>query len=313
MKQLNDANEGSFVRSDFQIKREGFIQNYIHQPNVLNQLGKLGIGQVHPIAHDNKRMVHYDYLNDIEVPDIQFEAPDKEVGLNATVATAILVQKGYNVRLSKDSLVTPFNGQARLPLIMRQISAKLAQADDIIFWNGDTNTGLKGVKTSGVAKSLTTTGAWGVASNGILTNVIADIAQANEYFDGLGLAEGAMSMIITTQLKKLLTHTIKTYGDSIAREYIMPMLNGGKVITSNNIQSAVVNDQYATSITSTQNTCIFVKHSVDAFDYFEGGFKFFRQPDGWFERWGIKHKFGHAFPLGDRFWAVIETISTATS
>lgn len=312
--QIVDSNPQIFTETDYRIILKSFERLYVHQPNILKWLMGRGHGTNFTVEHDNRNYFDIPFLNDIKLLDVSFKPPNKLIGLSATNFTGTIAQIGGGFRLSDDEMRTTFNGGSREPIMMMQLSEKLAQQEDYIFLHGDDfgNTGIQGI--TDIASSLTSTGGWSVSSSGILTNVIADIKQVNTAIVARGYPVGPVDCIVNANLWGVLNHTVKTYGDTTPMQYLKPMLNGGEFMVSQTLDATITGEAIVDNSSVTTNTALFIYKSP--FSFYRASAKQVKwkvKEDLWYKEFAMKHRIGFASPIGSRFVYKIVTNITATS
>lgn len=305
---------GQINETEYKVILSQFLKTYYHQPNILKWLGSRGHGTLIPLEYDERTVFEVPLLNDIEALDVRFDDPDKTIGISTSKALGRAVQIGANFEISMDSKNTPYNGKDRLSIVVDQAAAKLVQQEDILFLRGDTGTGLTGVLDN--AATVTNNGAWGVSSNGILTNAIKDIKSVNTAIANNGIPLGPVDCVLTNELYNVIAHEIKVYGDMTAIDYLRPMLNGGDFFPSNNLLATVSQDKIKFTSTTTENIVLFILRSPRSFIQGRATYPQWATQQILFKtKYAFKQKIGFAYPTNvtSKFVYKITGISTATS
>ncbi len=305
---------GQINETEYKVILNQFLRTYFHQPNILKWIGQRGHGTLIPLEYDERTVFEIPLLNDIEALDVRFDIPDKMIGISTSKALGRAVQIGGGFEISNDVRNTPYGGQDRFSTIITQSAEKLAQQEDILFIRGDTGTSLPGILNN--AATVTNNGAWGVSSNGILTNVIKDIKAVNTAIANNGVPLGPIDCVLTNELYNVLAHEIKVYGDQTALGYLKPMLNGGDFFPSNNLLASVTQDKIKFTSTTTENIALFFLKSPRSFYQGRAPYpQWATVPELFKVKYGFKQKIGFAYPTGvtSKFVYKITGISTATS
>lgn len=295
--------------SDWKQLYKEVMESYILQPLVARKLTLGGAGTYVPLTFDGRRVWEATLLNDVDAPAYNFTPGTKDTNIDGSLVTANLPQIYETCLLSKDDLNMLFAGQARLPIIMRQVLAKIAEKEDQIFFQGDTATGVKGLVSADAHDLGNPTAAWGVdsGSNGILTNMKADFKKALDYFTSKGLGDKPVDVVCTSYIWGLLETTIKVYGEGTALEYFTKMLRGGKIYVSDNVQAP------GTAVSTTANTAVFIVRDSRAYALLSSEIEQEQQQASlWSWRYGAREKFSIKV-LNNKFVAWMDGISNATS
>lgn len=304
--------QGQINESEYKIIISQFLRNYYHQPNALKWTMSRGHGTVIPLEYNNQSVFEIPILNDIEALDVRMEDPDKKIGIAVQKAIGKIVEMGGNFELSYNTKNSDFNGQDRTSIMTLQIAEKMAQQEDVVWLKGNPATGLEGVLDK--ATPVTNTGAWGVESSGILTNVKNDIKAVNTAIANQGLPLSTVDCILTNELYNILSHSIKVYGDMTALDYLKPMLNGGDFYPTNNLLATVSQDKITFTPTTTENIALFIYKTPRSFIYGKAPAPVWKVDNFGFKyQYHFKQRFGFAYPITGKFIYKITGISTASS
>lgn len=312
IQQILDNVYGNISEPEYKHILSIFFKNYYHQPNSLRWLMTRGHGTLYPVEYDDRQVFEMPILKDVEALDIRTDIPDKTLGLTVEKAIGRLVQMGGNFKISEDTKNTPYMGNDRVNLITRQIAEKMVQQEDILFLKGDTSTGIDGIISK--ATAVTTNGAWGVASSGILTNVQKDLKDLLTEIDNQGLPAGPIDIVLPNILYNLLSTEIKVYGDQVALDYFRPMLRGGDFFATNNINASITQDKVVTSSSVTGNTVLAFYRTPLSFIYGKASYpKWAVTKIGFNEQHDFRQKMGFAYPVTSKFVYKIQNVSAASS
>lgn len=292
--------------SDWKQLYKEVMDAYIHQPLLARKLTLKGCGKYIPLTFDGRRIWETTLKNDVDEPGYDFTPGSKDTNFNGTLVNAMLPQIYESCTLSLDDLNMLFAGQARLPLIMEGVIAKIAEKEDKIFFRGDSTKGVNGLVSADAHDLGAVTGAWGVdtGSNGILNNMKADIKKALDYFTVNGLGDKPVDMCVTSYIWGLLDSTIKVYGDGTAKDYFTKMLRGGEIMVSDNIQA---------SVTTTANTAVWIVRDPRAYALLSSEIQQEQDKKGlWEWQYGAREKFSVKV-LNNKFVCWMDGISNATS
>lgn len=295
--------------SDWKQLYKEVMEAYILQPLVARKLTLAGAGIYVPLTFDGRRTWEATLLNDLDSPGYDFTPGVKDTNIDGSLVTANLPQIYETCLLSKDDLNMLFAGQARLPIIMQQMLAKMAEKEDQIFFQGDAKKLVYGLVSADAYDLGNPAGAWGVdsGSNGILTHMKTDMKKALDYFTSMGLGDKSVDMVVTSYIWGLLDTTIKVYGEGTARDYFTKMLRGGVIYVSNNVQAP------GTAVSTTANTAVWIVRDKRSYALLSSEIEQEQeQASLWTIRYGAREKFSVKV-LNIKFVAWMDGISNATS
>lgn len=292
--------------SDWKQLYKEVMESYIHQPLIGRKLTAAGAGTYVPLTFDGRKVWEATLLNDVDDSAYDFTPGTKDTNIDGTPVTANLPQIYQTCLLTKDDLNMMFAGQNRLPIIMNQILAKMAEKEDQIFFRGDSTKGVKGLVSSDAHDLGNPTAAWGVdsGSNGILTNMKLDHKKATDYFTSKGLGDKPIDWCVTSYIWGLLESTFKVYGEGTAMDYFKKTLRGGNIYVSDNIQA---------SVSTTSNTSVWVVRDPRAYALLSSEIEQEQKQEAlWSWRYGAREKFSIKV-LNDDFVCWMDGISNATT
>ena len=289
-----------------QFKNDILLPTYIDNPLVARQLLGLGSGSLVPVEWNGKITIDIPTMDDVDDPHYEFESGVADDNMTGGVITAYLPTMYKTYKTSYEAMAETFAGRAKLPIIIQNYLRAFANFEDRVVFRGDSDkkqTGLVGSRSKDLGNP---TGAWGIigATTKLPDNMIADVNKAISYFTVEGQMNQPIDMVVTSYVDVLLD-TIRTPQSNLTmRQYILAMLRGGSILSSNNLQA---------SVTTTANTALFVVRDPNAWYLFASGLDQ-RQDnvDLWNFRYGLRQKTA-VLPRNDKFVAYMDGISNATS
>lgn len=225
------------------------VQVFHDQPNVLRRIATL----ILPTSFDGKTVKEIPTLDDMDRPGYGMEPRAQHIALVGDVVTARMPQIYQSVELTYDKWAQAFAGNARMPLVIAQLTRLIKREEDLIGFRGDTGENTLGLIDEAASDTDlgAPTAAWGIdaGSNGVLANAHTDIDKGLDAFVANGLGDLPVDIVLTGYLFTLLKNTMLPNRQGTNLLSIQAKLNGGQVFQTNNLQA---------SVTTTQNSMLMI-------------------------------------------------------
>jgi len=229
-------------------------------------------------------------LEDMTEPDYGMEPQESNTGIQGGSVIVKTPQIFKTVVLLDDVWKRLFAGQARMPIIVGRMLEKVKNFEDQVIFRGSTKNALKGLVSTLTTDLGNPTGPWGqdTDANGILENMHADIEKGLDYLNSQGLGHLPVDVALTSYLFNRAKNTIVPYDPKTNNLMIIESkLNGGSVMSSNNIQA---------SVSTSANTMVMIARTGPqdaAWQLLSSGFDRIFQPatKPWSSILGVREKF----------------------
>ena len=255
------------------------VKTYFDQPNIARMMAD----NILPLQYDGKTEAEVPSLNDIDEAVVGMQPGVNDVEEDGGLINVKTPQIYITAKKTDDEWKQLFAGRNRKGLLMERMGTKIKSREDLYTFRG--KTGL----TSGIISDATDlgdpTGVWGAATNGKLTNALADVRGVIDTLDAAGVPNTfPVDIALTTYAHTLLESTDLDYKDYNNLEMVKKLLRGGNVYSSNNIQASV------TAASNTMFVSVRAPKSEPGWMLYASGFDYDRQDVLWGYRVGIRQK-----------------------
>lgn len=202
--QVGKDSSATPLESDFTQYFSRMFKNYHDWPLTIRRIAPF----VAPAAFDGKLDHITPLLGEAERPKYAMFPGESNNRVEATVVTVKMPQIHDGAEMANDLWARVIGGQAKKPVTLAGMMRKFKQEEEIIGYQGDSETGISGLVSTGTYDMGNPTATWvtDATGDGKLDNMITDVTAAKNYLEAL-VPGYPIDTVLTGTLYNLLKDT----------------------------------------------------------------------------------------------------------